>query len=725
MSSLASAPTAHAGVTRDWSLTVLPGTTIAGSNTGLVYSHVGSGSGYGSSTVVRLPRGSSVAHATSAVSLTPSLPASDVTNPPADGDIVGLSTLSYERPGSAGECVGETISGRWRYQDQSSTFKPYGSLAASEISDIAVDRAGTVFISNGRLHEIQRWVPGASLGETVAEYGPRPLTWARTDDFGISIDAADNLYVADTYNNRVLRWTPGGAAPETVASLAYPTRIAVSPDGRYLYSLSASQSGVQRFALGAGTSSVLGTGSYPFALAVDSSGDLYVGERVDTGLRVTSWAADSSEGVTLIEAVGIWSNSMLVARTMAVDDNGGFYFGIIAGWSSDGTTWIRSPRVERWERGGSTGTTVAGGNGEGFGANQLGWISGLTVDGAGSLFVGDGGFGGGNGRVQRWTAGAEEGTTVAGIAGSLVGLMRLEIQVQDQWSSTGIYGEIAALPVNDDWSQGTDYEIRFPNTGLSASSFCAGGRFRSTGTFFAPDGKALFRNPSAPGLHQVCTNLSSSEGLGTACGSFYLDSIAGVNSALTSPPPCTITGTDGPDVLFGTPGDDVICGLGGDDRISSGAGNDIVLAGAGNDRVASGAGNDQLDGGDGDDSLNGGVGDDSMLGGAGDDRLTGGSGDDLIAGGTGDDRVNGGSDDDRLDGGSGTDVITAGPGADVSTGGTGADRITGGSGDDSVAGGDGSDTLAGSSGSDLVYGGPASDTCSAEPIADLGIVSDC
>lgn len=55
---------------------------------------------------------------------------------------------------------------------------------------------------------------------------------------------------------------------------------------------------------------------------------------------------------------------------------------------------------------------------------------------------------------------------------------------------------------------------------------------------------------------------------------------------------CTITGTDGDDVLRGRAGDDVICGLGGDDRLSGGKGDDVLYGGRGQDRLNGGAGRD-------------------------------------------------------------------------------------------------------------------------------------
>ena len=66
---------------------------------------------------------------------------------------------------------------------------------------------------------------------------------------------------------------------------------------------------------------------------------------------------------------------------------------------------------------------------------------------------------------------------------------------------------------------------------------------------------------------------------------------------------CTITGTEGPDVLFGTPGPDVICGLGGDDKLFGLNANDILLGGAGNDYLEGGAGSDKLVAGPGADTF--------------------------------------------------------------------------------------------------------------------------
>lgn len=93
---------------------------------------------------------------------------------------------------------------------------------------------------------------------------------------------------------------------------------------------------------------------------------------------------------------------------------------------------------------------------------------------------------------------------------------------------------------------------------------------------------------------------------------------------------CTITGTDGFDILVGTSGDDVICGFGGNDLIFGGRGDDLIFGGEGNDVIFGSRGSDDLFGE---------AGDDVVFGGGGNDHLSGGPGADLLIGGRGDDTI--------------------------------------------------------------------------------------
>ncbi|WP_374755030.1 hypothetical protein, partial [Arsenicibacter rosenii] len=61
----------------------------------------------------------------------------------------------------------------------------------------------------------------------------------------------------------------------------------------------------------------------------------------------------------------------------------------------------------------TAGTTIAGGSGpgtSGSGASQLTTPYGVFVDPAGAVYISDNG----NHRIQKWAAGATSGTTVAG-----------------------------------------------------------------------------------------------------------------------------------------------------------------------------------------------------------------------------------------------------------------------------------------------------------------------
>jgi len=210
--------------------------------------------------------------------------------------------------------------------------------------------------------------------------------------------------------------------------------------------------------------------------------------------------------------------------------------------------------------------------------------------------------------------------------------------------------------------------------------------------------------------------------------------------------PCTIRGTDGPDVLTGTSGADVICAGAGDDRVSGRGGDDVIVGGDGDDTLLGGAGHDLLQGGWGSDVLDGGADSGRSEGGQGADRFVTGAapdGADQLVGGPGHDVVDYGArsgpvtvtldgfggdgapgegdavgvpapwgsvpDVEEVRGGHGDDVLTGGPWPDTLVGGTGADLLRGGAGPDTLRGDDGVE------GNDQLDGGDGADTCTADP----------
>ncbi len=200
---------------------------------------------------------------------------------------------------------------------------------------------------------------------------------------------------------------------------------------------------------------------------------------------------------------------------------------------------------------------------------------------------------------------------------------------------------------------------------------------------------------------------------------------------------CTISGTDGDDVLVGTRGPDVICGGAGADRIHAFGGHDLILGGLGDDRIWAGAGDDVVAGGGGTDRISGGRGADLMA--------TGGP--DTVSAIVGHTTVSNPSWTNQLTGmwseangvinnvfvpwtydmwpsvfneietpfpsspGRGSiETIIAGLGDDLLFGDRGLDVLFGGPGRDGLIGGHGKDVLIGGRGNDVFTGGAVRDT---------------
>lgn len=147
---------------------------------------------------------------------------------------------------------------------------------------------------------------------------------------------------------------------------------------------------------------------------------------------------------------------------------------------------------------------------------------------------------------------------------------------------------------------------------------------------------------------------------------------------------CTITGTNGNDVLHGTSGNDVICGLGGFDRLFGEGGNDTLDGGTGYDRAdfRYATGGVSLDMGTGTAVGSGDSGTDTLIsvsdviGSKYNDTLVGDAGSNWFFSGPGDDVLSGLDGDDKLRGESGNDNLTGGNGWDRCVQGTGSGIIT-------------------------------------------------
>jgi len=105
----------------------------------------------------------------------------------------------------------------------------------------------------------------------------------------------------------------------------------------------------------------------------------------------------------------------------------------------------------------------------------------------------------------------------------------------------------------------------------------------------------------------------------------------------------TISGTRASEVIHGTPGRDVIRGGDGNDSIDGLGGNDVICGNPGDDAISGGRGKDRIRGNRDNDFVDGKKGDDELHGDSSADRVVGGEGDDFLQGGSGFDRCQGGT----------------------------------------------------------------------------------
>ena len=202
---------------------------------------------------------------------------------------------------------------------------------------------------------------------------------------GVAVDSAGNVYVADTGNSTIRKMTPGGLVSTLAGSAGKPG----STDGT---GIAAQFSG-------------------PTGVAVDNGGNVYVADNGNSTIRKISPAGEVSTLAGLANSRGSSDGSGSVARfnfpyAVAVDTAGNIYV------ADSGNNIIR--KVTR------TGlvSTVAGlagssGSADGIGSNARFFSPhGIAADSSANLYVSDSN----NDTIRKITGGGSV-TTVAGVAG--------------------------------------------------------------------------------------------------------------------------------------------------------------------------------------------------------------------------------------------------------------------------------------------------------------------
>ena len=238
--------------------------------------------------------------------------------------------------------------------------------------DVAVDSSGNLYITDTNNDRIRK-VDSAGTITTIAGTGERrfggdggPAIQAQLDaPSGVVVDGAGNLYIADRANHRIRKVDSTG----TITTIAGTGERGFGGDG------------------GPATQARL---NYPYGVAVDGAGNLYIADlanhrirKVDSTGTITTFAGTGERGFG--GDGGPASQAQINFPTgVAVDEAGNLY---IADWSN-----ARIRKVD----GTGTITTIAGTGELGFGGDggpaiqaRLSLPYSVAVDGAGNLYIAD------------------------------------------------------------------------------------------------------------------------------------------------------------------------------------------------------------------------------------------------------------------------------------------------------------------------------------------------
>ena len=236
---------------------------------------------------------------------------------------------------------------------------------------VALDGTGSLYIGDGSNHRVRK-VDATGTITTVAgtedlEDGG-PAIEARLDNpSGVVLDGTGNLYIVDRGNHRIRKVDTTG----TISTIAGTGKPGFSGDG------------------GPATEAQL---NFPGGVAVDGAGNLYIVDRansrvrkVDTAGTITTIAGTGERGFSEDGGPAIEAD-LNDPRATAVDGAGNLY--IVDGGNH---------RVHKVDTTGTI-TTIAGTEERGFSGDggpateaQLNFPGGVAVDGAGNLYIVDGG----------------------------------------------------------------------------------------------------------------------------------------------------------------------------------------------------------------------------------------------------------------------------------------------------------------------------------------------
>ncbi|HLY62799.1 MAG TPA: PxKF domain-containing protein [Terriglobia bacterium] len=311
-----------------------------------------------------------------------------------------------------------------------------GPATSAEIRDpiaVAVDSAGNVYIadtSNSRVRKVSTsgtittFAGGGTgcAGQTDSVGDGCPATSANFAlTYGVAVDSAGNVYIADTDNFRLRKvgtdgiittvagngtyGYSGDGGPATSAELDSPFGVAVDSAGN-LYFADRNNQCIRKVDAGGTITTVAGNGilgysgdggpatnaelAYPFAVAVDNAGNLYIADQFNARIR----KVDASGTISTVAGTGTGGyNGDNIAATSAE-----LYYPVGVAVDSAGNLYIADASNQRTRKVDASGTitTVAGTGTGSYNGDNIPAISaelrcpyGVGLDSAGNLYIAD------------------------------------------------------------------------------------------------------------------------------------------------------------------------------------------------------------------------------------------------------------------------------------------------------------------------------------------------
>ncbi|MGW3208645.1 NHL domain-containing protein [Streptomyces sp. NPDC001135] len=298
-------------------------------------------------------------------------------------------------------------------------YNPYG---------VAVDGAGNLYIADVSNHRVRKVTPNGTIttvagnGQAgfVSDGGPAVATKLGSP-YGVAVDGAGNLYIAEYSNHRVRKVTPNGTittvagngqagfvsdgGPAVATKLHYPIGVAVDREGNLYIAdyynhrvRKVTPNGIITTVAGNGQAGFVSDGGpavatklhYPWGVAVDQDGNLYIGDRYNHRVRkvtphgvITTVAGNGIAGYVADGGPAV-ATSLHYPSHVAVDGAGNLYIG-------DG----HNHRVRKVTPNGiittAAGTGIAGYVADGGPAvgERLYYPYGVAVAPSGDLYIGD------------------------------------------------------------------------------------------------------------------------------------------------------------------------------------------------------------------------------------------------------------------------------------------------------------------------------------------------